>query len=219
MTVTVTGADEAGGSGVDKLEYRLDGGAWTTYSSPVTVSEAGPHTLEHRATDKAGNVGAVGSVQFTIAEPNPGQSVDEDVVLGGDVPGVLALTIGAVPSFGTFTPGVTREYTASTTATVTSTAADAKLTVSDPIAATAGRLVNGTHALGQPVQVKAASTRGTGGGAFASLASPVTLLTYAGPVGKDTATIDFKQSIAETDDLRRGNYAKTLTFTLSTTTP
>ena len=30
VTVTVTGADEAGGSGLDKLEYRLDGGAWTT---------------------------------------------------------------------------------------------------------------------------------------------------------------------------------------------
>ena len=104
-------------------------------------------------------------------------------------------------------------------ATVTSTAADAKLTVSDPATATAGKLVNGTHALAQPVQVKATSTKGTGGGAFASLASPVTLLTYAGPVGKDTVTIDFKQSIAETDDLRRGSYTKTLTFTLSTTTP
>jgi len=52
-----------------------------------------------------------------------------------------------------------------------------------------------------------------------ALAAPVSLLNYSGPVGKDTATIDFKQSIAETDDLRRGQYAKTLTFTLSTTTP
>ena len=73
--------------------------------------------------------------------------------------------------------------------------------------------------MAQPLQVKATSTRGTSGAAFASLAAPVSLLTYSGPVGKDTATIDFKQSIAETDDLRRGDYAKTLTFTLSTTTP
>jgi hypothetical protein len=51
------------------------------------------------------------------------------------------------------------------------------------------------------------------------VSAPLTLLTYSAPVGKDTATIDFKQSIAETDDLRRGSYAKTLTFTLSTTTP
>ena len=116
----MTGADETGGSGLDKLEYRLDGGAWTAYTQPVVVTAVGAHTLEHRATDKAGNVGAVGSVQFTIAEPNPGQSVEEDVVLGGDVPSVLALTIGTVPTFGTFTPGVTRDYTASTTATATS---------------------------------------------------------------------------------------------------
>ncbi len=216
VTVTVTGADETGGSGLDKLEYRLDGGAWTPYTTPVVVTAVGAHTLEHRATDKAGNVGTVGSVSFTIAaEPAPGTPV----VIGGDVPSVLALTIGSPPSFGAFTPGVTRDYTASTTAVVTSTAADAKLTVSDPATGTTGKLVNGTFALAQPLQVKATSTRGTSGAAFASLATPVSLLTYSGPVGKDTATIDFKQSIAETDDLRRGSYAKTLTFTLSTTTP
>ncbi len=62
--VTLAGADS--GSGVDKLEYRLDNGEWTTYSAPVTISGNGPHTLEHRATDVAGNVGAVGSGTYTI---------------------------------------------------------------------------------------------------------------------------------------------------------
>ena len=42
--------------------------------------------------------------------------------VGGTVPATLALTLGAPASFGPFTPGVEREYTASTTATVTSTA-------------------------------------------------------------------------------------------------
>ena len=32
-------------------------------------------------------------------------------------------------------------------------------------------------------------------------------------------TVDFKQAIAAADALRTGTYAKTLTFTLSTTTP
>ena len=64
VEVTLTGADE--GSGVDRLEYRLDGGEWTVYSGPVTISGNGPHTLEHRATDVAGNVGAVGSGTYTI---------------------------------------------------------------------------------------------------------------------------------------------------------
>ena len=36
------------------------------YSGPVTISGNGPHTLEHRATDVAGNVGAVGSGTYTI---------------------------------------------------------------------------------------------------------------------------------------------------------
>ena len=53
-----------------------------------------------------------------------------------------SLTLGAPASFGAFTPGVARDYTASTTATVISTAGDAALTVADPSDAT-GRLVNG----------------------------------------------------------------------------
>ncbi|MFC0006335.1 OmpL47-type beta-barrel domain-containing protein [Micromonospora siamensis] len=63
-TVTLTAADS--GSGVAKIEYALDGGAWTTYSAPVTVNAAGQHTLSYRATDKAGNVSTAGSVTFTV---------------------------------------------------------------------------------------------------------------------------------------------------------
>ncbi|MBE2320370.1 ThuA domain-containing protein [Solirubrobacter sp. CPCC 204708] len=220
VSVTVSGTDSAGGSGLDKLEYRLDGGAWSPYTAPVSVSGNGAHTLEHRATDQAGNVGTVGSVAFTIAPSGGGQSVDEDVQLSGDVPGVLSLSIATPPTFGTFAPGVTQLYTAQALATVTSSAENATLSVHDPGTTHAGKLVNGQFALPRAVQVKATSARGTGGGAFAPIGStPTTLLNYAGPVGKDTATIDFQQSINETDELRRGTYAKTLTFTLSTTTP
>ena len=44
-----------------------------------------------------------------------------------------------------------------------------------------------------------------GSGAFAPVggsAAPTALVTWSGPVGKATAAIDFKQSIAETDNLR-----------------
>jgi hypothetical protein len=44
-------------------------------------------------------------------------------------------------------------------------------------------------------------------------------LTYAGPVSNDQATLTFSQAIGSTDALRTGTYAKTLTFTLSTTNP
>ena len=38
-------------------------------------------------------------------------------------------------------------------------------------------------------------------------------------MSNDTVTIDFKQPISATEPLRTGAYAKTLTFTLSTTNP
>jgi hypothetical protein len=50
-------------------------------------------------------------------------------------------------------------------------------------------------------------------------AAPTQLLAYAGPVSNDSVTIGFKQSIGANDALRTGTYAKTLTFTLSTTQP
>ena len=99
-------------------------------------------------------------------------------------------------SLGTFVPGVAATYTATGSATVTSTAGDATLTVSDP-----GRLMNGTFSLPQPLQV-----------AFSKS-------TWAAPVSNDPVTITFTQPIGANDALRTGSYSKTLTFTLSTTNP
>ena len=63
--------------------------------------------------------------------------------VGGTVPATLSLTLGAPATFGAFTPGVAKDYTASTTANVIShrgrRGADG---VSDP-----GHLMNGTFAL------------------------------------------------------------------------
>ena len=112
-----------------------------------------------------------------------------------------SLTLGAAASFGAFTPGVAREYTASTTATVISSAGDAALTVSDPSANHPGHLVNGAFALPQALQ-------GLG-----------TVKTYAAPASNDAVPVTFKQAIGQTDALRTGSYSKTLTFTLSTTNP
>ena len=115
---------------------------------------------------------------------------------GGTVPATLALTLGAPASFGAFTPGVAKDYTATTTANVISTAGDATLWVSDP-----GHLTNGTFSLPSALQV-----------AFSKS-------TWSAPVSNDPVTITFTQHIGATDALRTGSYAKTLTFTLSTTTP
>ncbi|WP_212816899.1 OmpL47-type beta-barrel domain-containing protein [Polymorphospora rubra] len=66
-TVSLTATDSE--SGVDTVEYSLDGGAYTEYTAPVTVNETGQHTLSYRATDLAGNTSTPGSVSFTVVPP------------------------------------------------------------------------------------------------------------------------------------------------------
>jgi GH35 family endo-1,4-beta-xylanase len=133
--------------------------------------------------------------------------------VGGTVPATLSLSLGGPASFGAFTPGVAHTYTASTTANVISTAGDAALSVTDP-GAKPGHLVNGAFALPSALQARA------NGGAFGDVSgAPLTLLTYTGPVSNAPVAIDFQQAIGSGDALRTGTYAKTLTFTLSTTNP
>ena len=129
-----------------------------------------------------------------------------DAGVGGTVPATLVLTLGTPAAFGPFAPGIAKDYTASTTATVVSTAGDAALTASDPSSTAPGRLVNGTFSLTSPLQV-------------AGTPLPSTVKTYAAPVSNDNVAIDFKQSIAANEALRTGTHAKSLTFTLSTTNP
>jgi hypothetical protein len=131
--------------------------------------------------------------------------------VGGTVPATLALSLGAPAGFGAFTPGVARDYTAATTADVLSSAGNAALGWSDPDPANPGHLVNGAFVLPQPLLASA------NGGAFAPVGA--TLLTYTGPVSHDPVALTFEQSIAANDPLRTGSYNKTLTFTLSTTSP
>ena len=86
--------------------------------------------------------------------------------------------------------------TASTTANVVSTAGGAALTVSDP-----GHLRNGSFELPEPLQVEIAPN------------------TWSTPVSNANSAITFRQRIKANDPLRTGAYSKTLTFTLSTTSP
>ena len=150
----------------------------------------------------------------TSSRPSSPASPSGDV--GGAVPATLSLTLGTPAAFGAFTPGMAKEYTASTTANVISTAGDATLSVADPSSNATGRLVNGAFALPQAVQARANT------GAYAPVggsSSPTPLLTYTNPISNDVVTIGFKQSIAANDALRTGAYNKTLTLTLSTTMP
>ncbi len=99
------------------------------------------------------------------------------------------------------------------------TAGDASLSVADPSANATGRLVNGAFSLPQALQVRATNTANPST-VFAPLGTgPLALLAYTGPASNDAVTIGFRQNIAANDALRTGTYSKTLTFTLSTTTP
>ncbi|RIQ36944.1 hypothetical protein DY240_01465 [Jiangella rhizosphaerae] len=100
-TVTVTATDAE--SGVASVEYALDGGAFQPYTAPVQVTATGAHTVQYRATDNAGNVAPVESVQFTVVEPEPDDttppnisaSVTGDQNEDGDYVGSATVTITA----------------------------------------------------------------------------------------------------------------------------
>jgi subtilase family protein len=61
--VTLT-AEDGWGHGIDRIRYRLDGGAWRTYDDPFRVRGAGRHTVAYRAIDLNGNAEEVEITRF-----------------------------------------------------------------------------------------------------------------------------------------------------------
>ncbi|MDA0168134.1 FG-GAP-like repeat-containing protein [Solirubrobacter taibaiensis] len=161
----------------------LNGGALSTGPEDI-----GPHTIVVTARDAAGNT-TTKSVTYDVVVVASGG-------VGGTVPAVLSLTLGPAASFPPFIPGVMNDYTATTTATVLTTAGDATLSYSDP-----GRMTNGTFSLAEPLRIQLAKS------------------VWTGPASNETVGITFKQLIKANDPLRTGTYSKSVTFTLSTTTP
>ncbi|MDA0182223.1 metallophosphoesterase family protein [Solirubrobacter phytolaccae] len=162
-----------------------------TCAAPNSAVENGSWCGPNGGASPAQPVGSiVDKVTIHAAEANT------DAPVGGTVPATLSLTLGTPATFGAFTPGLEKEYSAATDATVISTAGDAALTVSDP-----GHLTNGAFSLPEPLQV-----------AFSKSA-------WAAPVSNDKVDVSFKQLVKSTDALRTGAYTKSLTFTLSTTNP
>ena len=225
VTVNFTAQDTAGSgevvSGIDYVEQRvtLNGapGDWkrTTnvgtanpFRTSETVSDHGNYVVEYRAVDRGGNVAATKSVAFTVFSPT---NVNSNV--NATVPSTLGLTLTPV-NFGAFVPGVANQYTGTGTATVTSTWPSASLTVRDATGNNTGRLVNGSAVLASTLQV----VNSTGGNSNVGTGN-TTLKTWAAPVSSENSTLTFRQSIGATEALVMGGYSKSLTFTLTTTTP
>jgi hypothetical protein len=200
--------------------------AVTRNGAPLSVAADGTYTYPWRSSEAWGDT----CREFVLTTKTGVQhrayfkflaATNVDQGAGGTVPATLALTLGQPATFGAFTPGVAKDYDATTTANVISTAGSATLSVADASATATGRLVNGAFSLAQPVQARATSAAGTGFdlAAVGGSSAPTTLLNYAGPVSNDNVALAFKQSIGANEGLRTGPYSKTLTLTLSTTEP
>jgi hypothetical protein len=191
-----------------------------TGSSFVVPADAKPGQTIHAVLEATDN-GAPALTRYARVVVTVVAKTDATTPAGGTVPATLSLSLGAPAAFGPFTPGLAKDYTAATTATIISTAGDATLSVADPSATATGHLVNGAFSLPQPLQARArnATNTGTAFNNVGSSASPLNLLSYDAPISNDAVALEFKQSIGANDALRTGTYAKTLTFTLSTTTP
>jgi hypothetical protein len=211
-TFQVTGADAqrivgadgaiwlrlAKSGGTYKAYYSKDGNVWRFMGSTtlnVEATQAGLVAFNRGGTTTDLDVAFDAFRIASVGEAVPVSTTAAGGV-GGSVPATLSLALGAPATFGAFTPGVAKDYTASTTAAVTSSAGDATLSVSDP-----GRLMNGTFSLPSPLQVSLSTS------------------SWSGPTANEAVAIGFTQHIGAADALRTGSYSKTLTFTLSTTSP
>ncbi|HET6549407.1 MAG TPA: ThuA domain-containing protein, partial [Solirubrobacter sp.] len=216
VAFTAQGSDADG----DELTYAWDFGDGATADTKDAMhayTDVGVFYAKVTVSDgKGGQDSAL--LQVTV---QPLGDNEEEVGVGGVVPGVLSLEISGSANFGAFQPGVARDYTASLAAKATSTASSAVLTVRDPSSQSTGHLVNGTHALESPVQVRATDDANPDT-AFAPLSETgerLNLLAFPTAFSEHPMTIDFKQSISASEALVTGGYGKTVVFTLSPTTP
>jgi hypothetical protein len=164
-------------------------------STPAAGEPAAP--TSGAAADPCGQLSSDELSSFvTTSNGNVQGAPAQDTTPSGTVPATLSLTLGQAASFGTFTPGVAKNYDATTTADVISTAGDAALSVSGP-----NHLTNNAFTMPQPFTVSLSKA------------------SWSAPVSHDAVSIGFHQPIGATDALRTGSYTATVTLTLSTTTP
>ena len=188
-------------SNADATGFTLEGKGAATVKTPAGLYPAGKQYKANGATVTAAQDGSLTipvdlGTGSTAAVFVGALSNDFPGTVGGSVPATLALTLGTPAGFGAFTPGIDKDYTATTDATVTSTAGDATLS-----ATPAGKLANGAFSLAEPLRVELAKSA------------------WTGPTSGEKVGITFKQLVKRTDPLRTGSYSTTVTFTLSTTNP
>ena len=139
VTVTLVATDTT--SGVDSIEYSVDGGAWQPYTTPLVFAPPKPLTVDYRARDRAGNWSPTGTVhlpcelypialnQDTVANAQAGQSLGD--VFNGTGPGDFGwLSWAGNPNTPTLVLSLT-PYGNSDTYINPNDAADHKLSIGD----------------------------------------------------------------------------------------
>ncbi|WP_067494871.1 plastocyanin/azurin family copper-binding protein [Actinoplanes sp. TFC3] len=92
-SVTLTATDDD--SGVARIEYQVDGGAWTAYTQPVVVNTVGMHMVHYRATDNAGNTSAEQMAHIVVVAPPAEDTTPPTVTAaatGGDGSATVTVT-------------------------------------------------------------------------------------------------------------------------------
>ena len=123
-------------SDVYRLSTSATGTGWAAYvKNALTTAKFGESVSVPVYIEKGTGSGTV--TLNAVSESDPTKTASavctlSDGNVGGSVPATLALTMGAPASFGPFTPGLGKDYFASTAANVISTAGDATLSVADP---------------------------------------------------------------------------------------
>jgi hypothetical protein len=64
--VTVHLAVSDARSGVDRIQYMVDDGAWATWSGDITLEDDGARIIHYNAADEAGNLGQEASLSINI---------------------------------------------------------------------------------------------------------------------------------------------------------
>jgi hypothetical protein len=166
VTVKLTATD-TGGSGVDHTKYRVDLGAWKTYTGAFALSADGVRRVDYYSVDKAGNQEATKTITIKIDEvpPTTTHALGGVVGLNGWHRSAVTVSLAATDA----TSGV---------AATTGTRDGAAFTYGGPFAVGG----EGAHSLTYRSQDKAGNLEGVRSAAFKiDTVAPTTVLGRSGP--------------------------------------
>jgi len=91
VTLNVT---DVGGPGVASTVYQIDGGSWTPYTAPFTITGDGAHTLKYYSTDNIGSVENTNTMTVNVDTTPPSTAIGfSPTPVNGATPGAATVTL------------------------------------------------------------------------------------------------------------------------------